>query len=751
MTDRIISWIFSYNRVFSALVLVACAAGTKHVFKALQPNNEINIWFSKTDPTLNAYYDFQHEFGNDRIITLAFEDEGGVLTTSSLKKTEELTTALEKIDGVQGVHSVINAKDFRRVREAGATKVKFTTWTEGYPAFNIPEDIRKSILASPLIANRFVNPKGTVALTVMSLEPITQSDSKRDAIINGINKISSSVLGDREFHLGGLDIITNGLNQLSRHDFPLFTGTGFLLMFVIIFILYRNGPCLALAFLTTVCSIWLAFAIHGMLGYRLNIFTVMVPPIIITIGIIAVMHMINSYENLFHLQVSGRERTRLALKNIFYPSLFAALTTIVGFISQITSESAVLVEFGLLTSIAVCFTFLFSFLFGSLLLPLYKTSARKKSDWFDMHIEKMSNHLMLRRRYYWVGIVLIMAASILGISKIKIDMFPIGYFPPDHQVIHDHEFMTQHWGDYLPIDFVLQATDSGDLRNPGLVKALINFDVALSSLPLVKNRFSFISVLDRFATVAYKKSLTEIISNPILAPRFIRQFNDYVGKEQAGIINQNKTKARIIITGPVMSVRELEKNIELIDNLGKLHFDKVGSLKVIGYPSLYVKVMNYTFSSMFSSLLFALVLIFLIMIAMLRKLNLALIALAPNIFPLLILLGVLGFFHINLDLATCTVTAIVLGISIDDTIFFLHHYQQEKSLGVSTQQAILQTQRHVGKVILFSSLVLFAGFAILLLASLNTVFYFGILACIAVVAALLGEVVMIPLILSVRK
>jgi uncharacterized protein len=751
VANRFISFIFSFNKLLTGLVILLCAAGTNQVLKAIKPNNEINIWFSKSDPALLAYYDFQQQFGNDRVITLAFEDEKGILTPFSLKRIAALTKALEKVDGVQHVRSVINTKDFRRVIEQGVTKVKFTTWFESYPELNIPEDIQKSMLTSPLVVNRLVNAKGTVALIIISLEPIAKSDHKRAAIIDDITNSTSTVFNEGEFHLGGLDIITNGLNQLSRHDFPIFTGAGFMLMFVIIMLMYRSVACLVLCMLTTVCSIWLAFAIYGLLGYTLNIFTVMVPPIVITIGIIAVMHMINGYENVLQVQGSSRERSQSALEKIFYPSLFAALTTIVGFISQLTSESAVLKEFGLLTSIAVGFTFLFSFLFGSILLPLYKTSQRAKSGWAETAIEAMSKHLILKRHYYWVGLFVFLGLSIYGITKIKIDMYPIGYFPNDHKVIRDHEFMTKQWGEYLPVDFILEVKDSGSLKNPGLVKAMIDFDKELSSFKVVKNTFSFLSVLDRFAAVAYKKSVRDIIADPLLAPRFIRQFNTYVGEEQTRFINQGKTQARYIITGPLLSVRELEKNIKMIDALGKRYFDNKAKLSVIGYPALYVQMMNYTFSSMLSSLLFSLPLIFLIMIVMLRKLDLALIALAPNIFPVLVMLGVLGFLHIKLDLATCTVTAIVLGISIDDTIFFLHHFKEEKLSGKTTQLALLQTQRYVGKVIIFSSLVLFAGFAILLLASLKTVFYFGMLTCIAVAVALVGEVVMIPLILNGRK
>jgi predicted RND superfamily exporter protein len=206
-------------------------------------------------------------------------------------------------------------------------------------------------------------------------------------------------------------------------------------------------------------------------------------------------------------------------------------------------------------------------------------------------------------------------------------------------------------------------------------------------------------------------------------------------------------KARLIFTVPVVSIREMEKSFALINEIAQKHFRDIGTMSVSGYPSLYIKVMNYAFDSMKSSLYTSFVLVLLTLVLMLKNIRIAIIALVPNVFPVILLLGFLGFSRINLDLATCTVTAIVMGIAIDDTIYFLHKYREARRKK-NTLESIRATHHSVGKVILVSSVVMIAGFGIMLFASIKTVIYFGLLSIVSVIAAFIGDLVVLPLLLK---
>jgi predicted RND superfamily exporter protein len=256
--------------------------------------------------------------------------------------------------------------------------------------------------------------------------------------------------------------------------------------------------------------------------------------------------------------------------------------------------------------------------------------------------------------------------------------------------------------------------------------------------------------MERYVQVTWKnRQLEDILSDPFIADRFVDQFMARLQEQPTGLITQDLRKARVTVVGPPLTIRGLEKNMVPVEVSAKKEFKSKADLSIAGYPSLHIKIMNYAFASMKSGLYSALVLVFISMLFMLRSVRMALIALAPNVFPVVLLLGFLGFSGIFLDLATCTATAIVMGIAIDDTIYFLNKFQESKKKGSSLMESIEYTHSRVGKVILISSLVMLAGYSVMLTASLKPVIYFGLLSIVAVLAAILGDLIVLPLLLKV--
>ncbi|MHA1445035.1 MAG: MMPL family transporter [Candidatus Hodarchaeales archaeon] len=268
----------------------------------------------------------------------------------------------------------------------------------------------------------------------------------------------------------------------------------------------------------------------------------------------------------------------------------------------------------------------------------------------------------------------------------------------------------------------------------------------------IKSTFSFVHIIKRFADILYKRELQEVLYNPFLTDPLIKNLTQTMSEDQdsASFVNENYTKARInLLMGPTMSIRNLENGLTRISEIGAKHFGDMADLTVPGYPALFIKVMDYAFGSMKKSLFVAFLLIFISMWLMLRNLKLAFIAIIPNIFPIVLFLGFLGYSQINLDLTTSTVAAIVLGIAIDDTIHFLNRYLREENDSVDVISAVRKAHYHVGRIIVISSIILFLGFSILLFASIKTVFYFGLLIAFSVLVTLIGDLVMLPLILKI--
>lgn len=732
------------------------ASGIRFLKNALSPTNEISIWFAEDDPTLRAYYEFNNEFGNDRVIFLSFERKSGLIEPSALKNIQLLTEQLQSIDGVKKAWSITNAKDVRRIKQNGTSVIQFTSYFEnGIPASNETlAALKHSILSSPLMANRFINDEGNVGMIIIQLDPLKKIDIKRNIIIDKINEVSIKILGPQNVHLGGSDIVTYGLNQLSRHDLTLFTTLNYALMLLIILLFFPRSHYLILTILTTFTAILITLSVYGYFGYRLNIFTIIIPSLIIILGMIIVLHIINEFEILHQNKKEDEknsETVKLAFINIYKPCLFTTLTTMIGFLSLLSSSTSVLREFGIFAALGTLLAFICAFIFSAVLLSLIKTPSIRFNPraLIASTLVRFSDHIFRYPRVYWTVLILMVFVSAFGITQINLDMYPMGYFPSDSKVVKDHDFIREKWGNYFTIDLMLETRDKNDLRDPKMINAIIDFEKEASEQPEIRNTFSFVHIIERFSEIVYKRDLQRVLYNPFLREALIRNVTKIMGQDSGILVNEDYTKARITLIGPIISFSNLENKLIKIGEIGEKHFGDMAHLTVVGYPALFIKLLDYAFGSMIKSLFIAFILIFISMAFLLKNFKLALIAMIPNIFPIVIFLGFLGYSRINLDLATSMVAAIVLGIAIDDTIHFLTRYYRERSDNVDLISAVRKTHYHVGRIIVISSLILFLGFSILLFASIKTVFYFGLLTALSVIAALIGDLVMLPLLLKI--
>lgn len=724
--------------------------GSKFIPTALQPNNDLEVWFDKKDPALQAYYEFQETFGNDRIISVAYRDEKGLLNSGSLQKIRRLQGMLENVEGVDHVLSIANAKDFRKITEGNMISMEFSQ-IFGDNLDSISQESAEKVLSSSLYSDRLLNKQGDLTLMIIHFEPFEVVHKRMDKIIPEIKGLCFDVLGKMNVHFSGADIITFGLNELSREDFIKFTGLSYLIMFIMISLFYRKAIFVILSFLISITTIWLTLSLYGFLGFGLNIFTVMTPPLVIVLCIMMSMHIFNEFENSNTDSFNNkREKAVHCLSEMLQPCLFAALTTMVGFLSLLSSSTAVLKEFGWLTAVGCFLAFILTFVWSAVVLPYVSIKNREKkiSHQLGTAMRDFSAFILKKSSIFLVVSFVIFAIVIGGIFNIKIDMNPMGYLPSDNPVVRDHNFMESYWGDYYPIDIVLEAEDSLRMDDRRIINSILDFDNQLVDNELARNTFSYVHVMDRFAQVRYGMSLKEIISQPILMRSFSNSFKRVLRNESNSLVSKDERQARITITGSLQSVRVLETSIELLQKISEDVFGNYAHVKVSGYPALFVRIMNTTFDSMKWSLIIATLLILIIMLILLRNVKIAMIALIVNVFPVLVMLGFLGFSGIDLDIATCTIGAVILGIAIDDTIHILYRYSREKREGVSIESALESTHFKVGRVVVLTSLVLCLGFSIMLLASLKTVFYFGLLSLVSVVAVLYGDLILMTILIK---
>lgn len=751
-------YLYHYRWLNLIIIVTSTAFVSNGLITALNARNDVSIWFKKNDPVLEEYNQFNKEFDNDRIIVVNYFNSDGLFNVDILNKIKRTTDKIESINGVQKVWSFHNMKDFYRVDSAGVVRIKYQAYFQdsiSCDAYEINE-IKEKILRSPLLLNRLINTEGNSCLLLIHFNPFINVTHASNEILDSIKNIAYENLGKDHVSVGGLDNITYGLNKLSKHDFTLFILVNYALMLIVIILLYNRLIYLLIAFLTTFCSIISTISIYGIMGFRLNIFTIIIPSLIIILGLMLVLHVINEYEanNRKFQNVKNEKVVYLALSKVFQPCFFASITTIIGFLSLITSPTSVIKEFGTFSALGILMTFIFGFTFSAIFLNMIKSpkSDNKYSDLYTLILVRLNKNVFRYRYAYLISLGIIIICSVILSRNIKIDMYPLGYFPPNNEVLRDHEKIIKNWGEYFTIDLVLEVDSSTTIFNQEIIKSLQGFVDEIMDHEYVVNVYCYLDIMNRFSKVLYRKSLDEIFKSPHLVKQYTRFLKkNYAQETSINYVNKNLRKARITLVGPSVSTYELNKGISKIMSIASNHFNDQGKVKVVGFPSLFIRIMDYAFLSIRNSVILAIFLIFATMALWLRDIKMAFIAILPNVFPVLTMLGMISLLKINLDLATATIAAIIIGIAIDNTIHFLTRYKAFRKNKLSVEESIKETYLLVGRIILISSILLFIGFIVFIFASLKTVIYFGLLIAFSIPFTLMGDLILLPLCIKFLK
>ena len=722
-----------------ALSLIGAYFLFPHLQKAVQVDNSLTGWFIEGDPALESYHRFLDNFGNDEIVLVLYEPKGNLFSKGNLTALKSFAEACENHPDVAQVFSAHNAS-------IPNLKNGFIQSNALLKADAKEEDIRAKLKDYPFLKEQFFNSDLQAAKFIIYLKNSPDFGFKRKAILNDLYAYADEYLNDNESYFGGVGVIFEALNELSEKEFSRFLLVGYLLMFAVLLLIYRNIRYVILALATILFASYFTLGIYGAMGHQLNLLSTLIPAIIILLCVMDVMHILNEYQSISTGKASLEDKLK-ALKSVWWPCLFTSLTTMAGFISLSLSPVKILVSFGVYTALGIALGLLFSFLFALLLLaPAKKVRIRNLiSSRQLLGLLRISEKNPQKLLLSFLGISLI---AFLGLLQIKVDTDSLGYLPDDHWVQEDNANIERLMGPYMPLEYLISAKEGHKTNSPALLKAMQSFEEELSGKDYIGSinglhdiyRAAFVQRYREdwrrgFDKTGIIRKVTEY--SEVLNPELLRNFTD-----------SDFQLARINIAGEIVSAGELAAIMDTIQDIADRNFQDLAVVEASGYQSLYAGIVNYVTESQVKSFSVAVVLIFILLYLFLRDFKLALLSLLPNFFPIITMLGCMGFLNINLDTATASIASIVLSFSIDDTMHFAYQYRRLRNKGGSALHARRATISHVGKAIILSSAVLFAGYFLMLLGELKTVLYFGILTSISILAALVGQLFLFPILLQ---
>jgi predicted RND superfamily exporter protein len=520
------------------------------------------------------------------------------------------------------------------------------------------------------------------------------------------------------------------------------------LIFVFRRFLYGSFPFLVI----TITTIW-TFGGVAALGWRLSSISELALPLLLVYGVLDSVFFLNDYRNRAQ-RMERRQAILATVEAIWKPCFYTSLTTALGFASLALSSVAVVRDFGLYSAYGVLVCYLMTFVVLPLCLdyfPISRVSPTVSSASGMLRLLGGVKDLAIRyRTLILVATVVIVALCGYGIADIVVDTDPMKLYRPNTEIVHSEAEGRRLFGTWAALGFSLEVVGEGSFADPTLLREIEKLQRYLEGLPPISRSISIVDLL--------KKARQELYGgDPAFAviPEGAREAQHLLGileafgagREVQMFLREDARRARLIAYSLLLSSRQHGALFREIQTWMDQNLSSRLKVHMTGHIQLALLLLDRILRTEIQSFSCAFLVICICLLIAFKSWRLALIAIPPNLFPVVILLAVMGKMGISLNVGTCTVASIVIGMAVDNTIHFLHRFREELDVAKDYPLALQKTIEVVGPPMVYTSLVLAVGFFILALSTFVPAMNFGFLSGIAVVGALVGDIVILPALL----
>lgn len=752
--NRILETVTRRHRLTLIIILILTLPMTWYYANQKYFNN-IDIYFDRNDPDIQFYKQFQQTYGNEELAVIAFKNEN-LFSKKVLTTIGDISTALKEEPGVQRLFSLTEAKEAVDINNTIYFKkiISDTGLT--------PEEllrVKNDILHDPLLVNSLVSRNGTTSAILIELEPISSNSEKRDLLLK-LKNIAERVAGDTlDLRFSGQPFLEVEMNDLTRRDNLKFTPVLLLIIFLIISFLIKRASLALLTMISLLTTVIWGIGLLTASGETLNMSTVIIPPVLLAISVADSIHLLSHYRESF-LENGNRHGAAVmtALKAVWLPCFFTSLTTGIGFFSFITATIRPPKIVGIFTAIGVMVAFFLTITMLPAFLMLLSNRLGKAGEKenapvlssprdgiLSRSLTSLGTFTMANYRILLLLFIFLAGMTLWGISRIKFETNFANYLPEHIQLKQDIEFIDKNLGGTIPFVMLIQAKDTEhDFTHPESLALISKIQK-----DLLRDMDHFSSA---FSLADYFKEIHQAFNGG--SPRWYRvpskrmDIIDYyeIGESEVldRVVAPDRMEARISFQSHWGSNQEAEKYELKIKDYMKKTLGESFSYKFTGLSPLYLSMGENLQNSQIRSFLVAFIIILFMMYFVCRSVPLTLISMIPNVFPIMMTLGFMGWFDIPLDVATIMIASVVIGIAVDDTIHFITWYRRSVHSGIKNTDAIKRAYLDVGKPIIITSLVLSCGFLVLILGTVRPTQTFGALTAFSMIAALVGDLLVLP-------
>ena len=604
----------------------------------------------------------------------------------------------------------------------------------------------------------------TVQTAIYINKEIINTPVRRDFIFNvlipTIEKFEKE--NDLQVRVSGMPYIRTLNAQNIQDEILLFVVGALLITAIIFFFFFRSFRATFITLLVVMIGVTWAFGFIGLFGYEITVLTALIPPLIIVIGVPNAVFLINKYQQEVKKHGNQAKSLQRVISKIGNATLMTNITTASGFATFVFTKSQLLKEFGIIASINIVGIFILALLiipiiYSFMPLPKKKHLSHLEKKWIDNVVNWMEEMVRHNRIAIYISTVIIIIFGIIGIYQIRVSGSVIEDMPKSKQFYKDIKFFEKEFGGIMPLEIFIDTKKEKGVMKLSTLKKMEKINDVIEQFPELSKPIS-ITNLVKYSKQAY------YLGNPKYYQLPTTQEQSYIfsyTRNSDG--NSNMLNNFVDSTGRYARITTFMKDIgtdkmEVIQDrlkavIAKEFPSERYDVHLTGKALVFLKGTNYLINNLVISLSLAILLIALFMAWMFRSYQMILISIIPNMLPLLITAGLMGFFGIPIKPSTILVFSIAFGISVDDTIHFLAKYRQElQSNNWKIKKSVYSALRETGVSMFYTSIVLFFGFLVFTVSSFGGTIALGGLVSVTLLFAMVSNLLLLPsLLLSFEK
>lgn len=712
------------------------------------------------DPDMIELTKFKAQFGEDGNVIAVGVKDSSLYQLENFKAYQQLTEDIKKIEGVKQALSL----------PALPIILKDTAKSRFYSQRIFPDTIHSQVQLDSLLgvassqkiySNLLLNPSNGAAMILVFVPKEVMNSARREGVAKSLQDAGKNFEDKTniDVHYAGLPFIRTVVASAIKQEMQMFLYASILITGLIMFVFFRSFKAVLFSMIIIgIVVIW-TMGTLSLFGYKITLLTALIPPVIVTLGITNAIYLLNKYHLEFSRTKNKLEAIRVLVRKMGLATFLTNLTVAIGFLTLLSTDIIILREFGIVAGLNILTLFFVSLImipgiFSWLPIPTEKHLKHLNFPIMNGFLRLVDVFVHRHRAIIYLGSAAFAVVSVIGMLQLRSLSFMVDDIPEESEIKKDLNFVEENFNGIMPLEFVVEFHTKRrrpilDVNNLQMVQ---RFEDYLDSIDVMAPPLSVVSFVKMAKQAFYNNNPAKYQlptkTEGAFILRYLKGETDNSGL-YSSFVDSTFSKMRISTRIADIGSTRLDSLVQAIEPKMKSIFvsterDSV-TATITGSTKIFIKGNKFLVENLRESLLLAFVLITLSMAILFANVRMIIISLLPNLLALTITAGLMGYFDIPLKPSTALIFSITFGISVDNSIRFLAKYRQEiLSNNFYVPRAVSESILETGKSIMYTSIVLFAGFIIFTFSSFGGTIALGLLTSITLVISMFTNLILLP-------